>query len=47
MTIYGDKYNMKVTNTGQGVTFHVDGRAVLTVDITDTDLVDVILAASA
>lgn len=46
MSIFADKYNLDVTHTGQAVEFSVDGRKVLVVDVTDTDLIDMIRDAA-
>lgn len=40
--LYADGMNLDVTATGQTVTFVVDGREVLTVDLTPVDLIDAI-----
>ena len=41
--IHADAQNLDVEHTGQSIVFSVDGKGVLTVDVTSVDLISLIL----
>jgi len=40
--LFADDANFSVQNTGQGITFYVDGEPILAVDVTSVDLITMI-----
>lgn len=45
MAIFADDANLSIQNTGQGLTFYVDGEPILTIDMTSVDLITMIREA--
>ena len=45
MHLYADSGNLSIHNTGQELTFYVDGEPTLTVDLTSVDLITMIREA--